>query len=80
MMTLSGWVEKLEELTGYIDAGLKWLPGDNPRVAKMRLILEAMKKEVALSDVRVALGEVEAKASARAQEIANEWPDEPTGR
>ena len=80
MTTLSGIVEKLEDGLGYLEAGLKWLPGDDPRIARLRILLEAMRKEVALSDVRVALAEVESSASAKAQEIADAWPDEPTKR
>ncbi len=77
-MNLVGIIEKIEEVVGYAEAALKWLPGDDPRVAKLRELVVLGREVVGLNEVRVALGEVEAAASAQAQQLADTWPDEPT--
>lgn len=80
MTTLSGIVEKVEELQGYLKTAAMWLPGDSPAVQKVRELLAAVDGVLNTSGIRVALGEAESKYSAEAQAIANAWPDEPTGR
>ena len=80
MTTLLGVVEKIADVMGYAEAALAWLPGTDPRVAKLRALFIEIQKEVAINEVQVALAEVEAAASAKAQEIADAWPDEPTRR
>lgn len=80
MTTLSGIVEKVEHAMGLIDAALKYLPGTDPRVAILRALVEQSQVVLNTSGIRVALAEVEAKASAEAQAIANAWPSEPAGR
>lgn len=73
-MTLNGIVEKVEEIMGYLEAALVWLPGSDPRVAMLRKLVKEINAQLAMSDVRVAMAEVEANASAKAQAVANNWP------
>ena len=75
MTTLNGIMEKLEHAIGLVEGALAWLPGTDPRVVMLRTLVSQMKECIAMSDVRTALAEVESKASAQAQQIADEWPD-----
>lgn len=79
-MTAIGFIEKLEEIKGYAEAALKWLPGDEPHVAKLRELVAKVDEFLDLSGMRVAMAEAEAKYSADAQVIADNWPSEPTAR
>lgn len=78
--TLNGIVEKVEHAMGLLEAAVAYLPGDSPIVQRLRALILESHQVLAISDVRVALAEVETTASAKAQEIADNWPDEPTQR
>lgn len=78
--TLNGIVEKVEHAMGLLEAAAAWLPGADPRVQILRALVKQSHEALNVSGMRTALAEVEADYSARAQAIANEWPEEPTKR
>lgn len=75
MTTLSGIVEKVEHAMGLLEAAAAFLPGTHPAVALLRVLIRQSHETLAMSEVRVALAEVEADFSARAQAAADAWPE-----
>ena len=80
MPTLNGIVETVEHGLGLLEAAVAYLPGTSPYVMALRALIEQSHTTLNMSGIRVALAEVEAKASAEAQAIADAWPQEPTAR
>lgn len=77
-MTLVSYVEQIEHGLGLVQEALAHLPGDNKHVALLRVLTQQLSDSLALSDIKTAMNEVETSASAKAQSIADMWPDEPT--
>lgn len=75
MTTLNGIVEKVEHAMGLLESAAAFLPGTHPAVALLRALIRQSHETLALSDVRVALAEVESDFSARAQAAADAWPE-----
>lgn len=78
MINVVQLLEKAEHALSLLDEVAAVIPG--PKGEILRSLVGNVRKAIAMGDIKAELEGALAKASAEAQRLADEWPDEPTKR